>query len=481
MARTHTHTERRSTPDGEYIGDYKLVGRVGSGGMATVFKVKDEDGKTWALKEMRPQAEAHKEMTRRFRQEFEVTSRLDHRNIVGVHDFFPAQETLHIVMEFVDGVDLRTVLGYAGTLDDGRLARIGVDVAAGMSHAHVHGVLHRDLKPENILLNKRGQVKVVDFGVARVEGTRLTATGIIVGSPAYMSPEQLAGVGGQDLTEAADVYSFGVVLYELAEDRDPLGLRKHEDLLTVLRVKREKTPRPFRRVQDPELQALILSCLASRPEDRPSSMEEIRKRLLKIVRNHAIRREHLRDLAKLAMANYENKRKARGKRAPTTEAAPDIAPATRPPPRSAPPRSAPPRPVPSADWSRPAMPEPMHAAAAVPEPPPPRPSPAVVAPVEKRGIGRWFEADPSDGLGAVAAGPPSIARDEDSPPRSVTSGRVASKVAELSFKTTRPNDGVGFLGWTALLLFAGAVLFFGASASLTGSPLGLLERWIPMP
>jgi len=497
MARTHTHTERRSTPDGEYIGDYKLVGRVGSGGMATVFKVKDDDGKTWALKEMRPQAEAHKEMTRRFRQEFEVTSRLDHRNIVCVHDFFPAKETLHIVMEYVDGVDLRTVLGYAGTLDDGRLARIGVDVAAGMAHAHVHGVLHRDLKPENILLNKRGQVKVVDFGVARVEGTRLTATGIIVGSPAYMSPEQLAGVGGQDLTEAADVYSFGVVLYELAEDRDPLGLRKHEDLLTVLRVKREKTPRPFRRVQDPDLQALILSCLASRPEDRPSSMEEIRKRLLKVVRNHSIRREHLRDLAKLAMENYTHKRKARGKRAPTTEATPDIAPAARP---AATRRAARHRPAAASpkDWAPPSMPEPLRPSAAAapshgpashapsrsaqaaPPPDPPRASRSVVAPVEKRGIGRWFEAD-TDGLGAVAAGPPSIARDEDSPPRSVTSGRVPSKVAELSFKTERPSDGVGFLGWTALLLFTCAVLFFGASASLTGSPLGLLERWIPMP
>ena len=486
---THTHTERRTTPDGEeYIGDYKLLGPIGSGGMATVYRVKDENGKVWALKEMRPQAEAHKEMARRFRQEFDVTSRLDHRNIVGVHDFFAAQETLHLVMEFVQGLDLRTVEAYGGTLDDGRLARIGVDVAAGMSHAHVHGVLHRDLKPENILLSKRGQVKVVDFGVARVEGTRLTATGIIVGSPAYMSPEQLAGVSGQDLSEAADIYSFGVVLYELGEGRDPLGLRKHEDLLTVLRAKRKKSPRPFRRLQDPDLQALILQCLEPEPEDRPSSMEDLRKRLLRVVRAHSVRRDDLKHLATMAMENREAKRKAKGRPAPQApSAAPPPKPARRPKPATASRRApVPAAPAPAADWSRPELPDPMSpaspaapAAAAAPSR-----APAPAPPVENRGIHRWFEAPPHDvsmGEGAMAAGPAPMTIDEDDAPRSVTSGRVPSKVADLSFKTRKPNDGAGFLSWVAVILFAGAVLFFGTSASLTGSPLGLLERWIPMP
>ncbi len=490
MAISHAHTERRSTPDGEYIGDYKLLNRLGSGGMATVFKVRDESGKTWALKEMRPQTEAHKEMGRRFRQEFEVTSRLDHRNIVGVHDFFAAKETLHIVMECVEGVDLRSVLAYAGTLDDGRLARLGVDIAAGMAHAHVQGVLHRDLKPENILLSKRGQVKVVDFGVARVQGTRLTATGIIVGSPAYMSPEQLAGVGGQELTEAADIYSFGVVLYELAEGRGPLGLRKHEDLLTVLRAKREGRSKPFRRLNDPELTALIMQCLEPDPQDRPSSMEDVRKRLLRIVRSHAIRRDDLKALARLAIQNQKDNSKAKGKPAPRAQ----------PPEAKAPVANAPPSkplpivesyPAPNNDWAAPVgMPAAMMGESAPARqraparPVPARPVPApVVAPASKRGLSRWFEPEEQseEPLGAIAAGAPRIARDEDSPPRSVTSGRVASKLVELSFKTSKPGDGNGFLAWTALVLFAAAVFFFGVSASLTGSPLGLLERMIPMP
>lgn len=490
-------TARHTTPDGEFVGDYRVLDKLGSGGMATVFKVRGPDGRSYALKEMRPQKEAQREMTRRFRQEFEVTSRLDHRNIVGVHDFFAAQDTLHIVMEWVDGLDLRSVQHWAGTLDDGRLARLGVDIAAGMSHAHIQGILHRDLKPENILLSKRGQVKVVDFGVARVQGTRLTATGIIVGSPAYMSPEQLAGVGGQDLTEAADVYSFGVVLYELGEGRDPLGLKKHEDLLSVLRAKRKKKPRPFRRLENPDLQALILSCLEPEPEDRPSSMEELRKRLLKVVRSCSIRREDLQELAKIAIANRNQKKRAKGAAAPPPSSALPPAPApVRQPPRQPrvpvrgdePPR----RPTTSVDWGMPALPPPLGGAA---------PSQATggglqvaaspghsarraasggppVAPAPARGVDRWFEQPPA---GAVAAGEPTVAEEHLAVSRSVTSGRVPSRINDLSFKGRRAGDGAGALSWLALVLFAAAVVFFGASASLTGSPLGLLERLIPMP
>jgi len=484
-------TARHTTPDGEFVGDYRVLDKLGTGGMATVFKVRGPDGRHYALKEMRPQQEAEREMKRRFRQEFEVTSRLDHRNIVGVHDFFADQGTFHIVMDWVDGLDLRSVSHWAGTLDDGRLARIGVDIAAGISHAHVQGILHRDLKPENILLSKRGQVKVVDFGVARVQGTRLTATGIIVGSPAYMSPEQLAGVGGQDLTEAADIYSFGVVLYELGEGRDPLGLKKHQDLLTVLRAKRKKKPLPFRRLEDPALQDIITACLEPEPEDRPSSMEDLRKRLLKVVRNASIRRDDLKELASVAVANRASKRRVKGPAAPPSSAlppAPDVRPPRVPVRQDEPPR----RGTTSVDWGMPALPPAMSGSRpsvgggglAVAAPSPGRSARIAssggepVAPAAERGVDRWFDSAPA---GAVAAGEPTVSDDLLEVSRSVTSGRVPSRINDLSFKGRRAGDGPGVLSWLALLMFAGAVVFFGASASLTGSPLGLLERWIPMP
>jgi hypothetical protein len=427
MSATATQdTDRRDRDGKERIGDYSLVDRIGSGGMATVWRVRDPRGRTWALKEMNPPEPASRaEMTRRFRQEFEITSRLSHRNVVGVHEFFQANDTFHIVMEHVDGLDLRSILAHAGALDDGRLSRIALDIAAGLGAAHENGILHRDLKPENVLVSKRGQVKIADFGVARVVGTRLTATGIILGSPAYMSPEQLAGVSGQQLDGRADIYSLGVMLYELGEARDPLGLKKHQDLLTVLRAKREKAPLPFRHIEHADLRALLLACLQPDPADRPADIEAVKKALLRVTRDTFAKRDHVQELALHALAERGDKRKAGGKRValpPTAAAELDVR----------------------------------------------------GAPDEGRGVDRWFGPD-----GAERAGPPELP--EPVLPEALTAGRTASRVEDLSVKRRGAGDGASLLSWFVLMLLGAAVVLFGVSASLTGSPLGLVEAWISVP
>ena len=436
-----------------------MLRRVGSGGMATVWQVKGPGGGLHALKEMRPQAEARREMTRRFKQEFEVTSRLDHRNIVGVHDFFAAQETLHIVMEWVDGLDLRATLRYAGRLDPGRLALIGAEVASGIASAHAVGVLHRDLKPENILLSRRGEVKVADFGVARILGTRLTATGVILGSPAYMSPEQLAGVSSQKLDAATDVYGLGVLLYEMAEGRDPLGLKRHEDLLAVLKAKREKKPRPMRKLDHPELAELILQTLESDPANRPEAMDDLARKFRRIARREGTVRADLEYLARAALDNRDNDRKAKGEPAPLRPAKPRRA--ARAARRSAA----------SADTRRQS------------QAPQASPSP-------RRGARlRNAAASAADQLGRSRGRPEPTAPDSPAPSRPEAprarggaTTRYASQVDDLSLKS-RSAQGAGTtaLAWLALLLFALAVLFLGASASLTESPLGLLELLVPLP
>ena len=458
MARTATRstTSKVKTPDAEKIGAYTLLDKVGQGGMATVWRVKGPTGKVHALKEMKPQERAKREMTRRFKQEFEVTARLDHRNIVGVSDFFAAQDTFHIVMEWVDGLDLRDVLRFAGTLDDGRLAKIGSEIAAGLAAAHAQGVLHRDLKPENVLLSRRGQVKITDFGVARLAGTRLTATGIIVGSPAYMSPEQLAGVRGQDLEPVSDVYSLGVLLYELGEGRDPLGLRKHEDLLTVLKAKREKRPRKMRRIDRQDLAELILACLEPEEENRPTDMESLARTLGRITRKEATGRADIEFLAVTALDNRLNKVRSKGQApprpAPPSRGArqPAAAPWTgAPEPQVREPRKL--RPLPRADRTPPPAPA---TPARVPRVDPPQAPPPEA----------WDRADPS-------------AWDRD-----FGSGSIrASKVDDLSVKRRAAGGEVGLLSWLALILFGLAVIFLGVSASLTGSPLGLLEVLVPLP
>ncbi|MCP4868597.1 MAG: serine/threonine protein kinase [Proteobacteria bacterium] len=462
MARTNS-TKRVDIPS-DRIGAYTVIDQVGEGGMAKVYRVKGPGGRVHALKELRPQREAVKEMQRRFKQEFDVTSKLSHRNIVSVRDFFAAQETLHLVMEWVDGMDLRDVLRFAGTLDDGRVASVGAEVASGLAAAHAQQVLHRDLKPENVLLSKRGQVKVTDFGVARVMGTRLTATGIIVGSPAYMSPEQLAGVSGQKLSPASDIYSLGVMLYELGEGRDPLGLRKHEDLLTVLKAKRDKRPKKMRRVEDPELAELILHCLEPEEEDRPSEMDKVARALRRIARRAKVKRADTEFLVATALDNRRNKRKSKGAPAP-------LRPLEEKPPADAPDPEA------SAPWKR--FAERRRARDDRPAAPPPRvevesergPPPARSTPVDLR------------------PEPPPIPSPEswDRVDRAAedldfgTASRRISRVTELSVKRLKARAEGSMLSWLVLLLLALGVIFLAASASLTGSPLGLLEVLVPMP
>ncbi len=470
---------QRVAPPEHTIGEYDVLRQLGSGGMATVYLVRGPGGKVHALKEMKPQAEAKREMTRRFKAEFKVASSLTHRNIVAVHDFFPADGTLHIVMEYVDGLDLRSVLKWGGTLDDGRLALVGADIAAGLACAHASGVLHRDLKPENVMLGRRGHVKVTDFGVARVEGTRLTATGIIVGSPAYMSPEQLAGVPGQKLTPEADVYSFGALLYELGEGRGPLHFKKHEDLLTVLRAKREKKPRKMRRIKDPELAELILACLSPEKTDRPEAMSDVSMRLRRVARRAGTSRGDVQHLSAVALDGRDAGIKSNNEPAPLPAASP--LPSPPPPSRARMPaaaaagaaRAVPERPPWSGrGWEAPAMPPSLESRA-------PRRARARAAAAAPPPVARAAPAVPETPIGPASARPAAEPVEDWGGTSSV---RAAGRTSELSVKRRRAEEeSAGIVAWLALLLFGAAVLFLGASASLTGSPLGLLEQWIQLP
>jgi serine/threonine protein kinase len=432
-------TVRIEEPKQDRIGDYAVVDRVGSGGMATVWRVKGPTGKLYALKEMKPQMEAHREMAKRFKQEFQVASKLDHRNIVGVHDFFSAQKTMHIVMDWVDGLDLRAVLRYGGVLDPGRLALN-------------NEVLHRDLKPENVLLSKRGEIKVADFGVARIRGTRLTATGVILGSPAYMSPEQLAGVQSQDLNASTDIYGLGVLLYEMAEGLDPLRLKKHADLLVVLKAKREKNPVKMKRLGHEELSRLILDMLAPHPDDRPESMEEIGRKLRRIARSQGVVRADLEYLARIALENRGSKQKASRQPAPI-------------------------RPVSSEQDARSKGSRRDAARKAAQNR---RASRSKEARATRAGATRARAGARSQAAARSAKWDGADVTWSDADLSSDTSH--ASRVNELSVKKRQgQRPAVGILSWTALILFALAMLFLGASASLTGSPLGLLEMLVPVP
>lgn len=287
MADDPAKTTRRGRPRGGRartfsIGSYTAEAKpLGKGGMASVHRATGPDGSTVAIKELFPHLRSDRKMAKRFRQEYEVVSRLDHPNIIHFLDFVAANGTHNIVMEYVDGAPLRQVLRAARRLDPPLVAALGYQLAQAVCHIHAAEVLHRDIKPSNILIAQDGTLKLTDFGIAHQAGTRMTATGVVLGSPTYMAPEQLAGKRDQ-VDERTDVYALGVVLYECLEGRDPFRIRAREDLLAVLHRKLETEPLPPRYAGDSELGETLLACLPPEPADRLPSATELATRLAQI-------------------------------------------------------------------------------------------------------------------------------------------------------------------------------------------------------
>src|SRR5215469_5106954 len=195
------------------IGKYELEEYLG-GGMAEVYRARDTlIGRTVAVKVLTEKGRHDHEVKERFLAEARTAGNLSHENILGIYDFGEdEQQRPFMVMEFLRGEDLRSAIRNGHTGDLRNKLRIALELARALAFIHSEKIIHRDLKPENVHIALNGQVKLMDFGIAKREGLDLTRTGLMVGTPYYMAPEQ---VTGGPLTAQADVYSFGVLLYEL--------------------------------------------------------------------------------------------------------------------------------------------------------------------------------------------------------------------------------------------------------------------------
>jgi hypothetical protein len=259
------------------IGKYEVVSRIGQGAMGEVFKARDPVlNRFVAIKTMTGVLTADDELVERFRREAQSAARLNHLNIVTVYDFGEEQGRFYMAMELLEGVDLKEIIGARGLNDLWDKLDVMEQVADGLAFAHAQGVVHRDLKPANIRVLPSGRVKIMDFGLARANTSDMTRSGMVMGTPNYMSPEQ---VRGERVDARSDVFSLGAVFYELLAGRKAF----HADSMhTILFKVLEEQPEPVARFAPgvpPRFVRLVERALAKDPAVRFQHAGEVRDAL----------------------------------------------------------------------------------------------------------------------------------------------------------------------------------------------------------
>ncbi len=257
---------------------YRIIEELGKGGMGRVYRVLDKELKEEvALKLIKPEIASDKKTLERFNNELRLSRKIIHKNVGRMYELMDHQGTRFITMEYVSGEDLRSSIRRFGQLPIAKSISIAKQICEGLSEAHRLGVVHRDLKSNNIMIDKEGNVRIMDFGIARsLEAKRITGSGVMIGTPEYMSPEQ---VEGKEVDQRSDIYSLGVILYEMLTGRVPF---EGDTPFTIgMKHKGEipKKPKELNSQISDDLNRLILRCLEKGKDKRYQSSEEVRYEL----------------------------------------------------------------------------------------------------------------------------------------------------------------------------------------------------------
>ena len=271
LAAASARRETGAVPDGRTLGKYELRGLLGRGAMGTVHDGWDPiNARRVAIKTIPLPSVRDREteaLLARFRREAQAAGRLNHQNIVSVFDYGETGELAYIVMEFVDGRPLSAVLEDGKPLALAETIGLMEDLLSGLQYSHEHGVVHRDVKPANVMLTRDGRAKIADFGIARIESSTITQVGEVLGTAAYMSPEQFLG---EPVDARTDLYSAGVLFYKLLT-----GERPFEGSMTAImqQVLTSEPPAPSRisAAVPAALDAVVRRAMAKRPNDRFAS------------------------------------------------------------------------------------------------------------------------------------------------------------------------------------------------------------------
>jgi len=264
-----------------FAGRYQIIEELGKGGMGKVYKVLDKDiNEKVALKLLKPEIATDAKTIERFRNELKLARKVSHKNVCRMYDLGKDKGTHYITMEFVPGEDLKSSISRMGPITVGKTIAVAKQICEGLAEAHGLGVVHRDLKPQNIMVDQEGNARIMDFGIARsVRGKGITGASVMIGTPEYMSPEQ---VEGKETDQRSDIYSLGVILYEMVTGRVPF----EGDTPFTIGVKHKselpQNPKELNAQLPDDLNRVILRCLEKDKDSRYQSAGEVRSELERI-------------------------------------------------------------------------------------------------------------------------------------------------------------------------------------------------------
>jgi len=257
---------------------YVIIEELGRGGMGNVYKALDKElGEKVALKLLKPEIAADERMIERFRNELKYARKITHKNVCRMYDLNKEKRTPFITMEYVSGEDLKSSMRRMGPLSVAKTVYIAKQVCEGLAEAHQLGVVHRDLKPQNIMIDKQGYAHIMDFGIARsTKAKGVTTSGMMIGTPDYMSPEQ---VEGKEVDQRADIYAMGVILYEMVTGTTPFHGETAVSIALAHTREKPRDPREINSQIPYELSRMILKCMEKNRDYRYQKIEELYREL----------------------------------------------------------------------------------------------------------------------------------------------------------------------------------------------------------
>ncbi len=256
------HTKTLETPIEElttgstFAGRYQIIEELGKGGMGWVYKVLDKETKERiALKLIKPEIATDKKTIERFRNELTTARKIVQKNVCRMYDLNREKGNYYITMEFVSGGDLKRFIRRSEQLSVGKAISIAKQICDGLEEAHGLGIVHRDLKPQNIMIDDNGNARIMDFGIARtVKDKGITGSGVMIGTPEYMSPEQ---VEAKEVDQRSDIYSLGVILYEMVTGRMPFEGETPLSIAMKHKTEEPKDPRELNTQLSEDLSRVI--------------------------------------------------------------------------------------------------------------------------------------------------------------------------------------------------------------------------------